>query len=745
MSLGSDKNYSRIKKKSFYQKHSGIFKTIVISAVIVFLSLMAYVIYGLPPLEELENPKPQLASKVFTRDGVLLGQFYIENRIETNYDSIPKHFINALIATEDRKYFDHWGVDIDRIIKAMVKNVFTFSREGASTLTQQLAKNLYSLKGKKENYLDTGVRKIREWITAIQIERNFTKREILELYLNISFFGKSTYGIETASKVYFDKKAKDLSISESALLVALLKSHVFYDPVRRPENALRRRNLVLFNMIEEGFLTREEYDRLKAEPIVLAGGNTVKLSSEAPHFMEYIRQQMSAMAEKYEYDLYRDGLSIYTTLDSRMQKIANKVSAEHLKEYQEVFKKNWKWENNQAALKSLVQKAIKNLPEYRESSSTDRAIILSELSNNRSFIDSVKKVEETIQLGFVVSDPFTGEIRAMVGGENQEFFYGLNHVTQIKRQPGSSFKPLVYAVAVDNGYYPGYSLLNQKFDYNGWSPSNSDGNYGGYMTLREGLAKSVNVIAGRLTISDIAPPNQVAKIARKMGITSIIPPYPSIALGTAEVSPLEMTAAFGTFVSGGIYHSPISILKIEDKNGVIIDEFKTEVREALSKETAAIVSNMLQDVVNYGTGGGVRRYFHRPAAGKTGTTQDYADAWFIGFTPQLVAGVWVGFDDRRVRFNGWYGQGAKAAMPVWGKFMAEAYKEFNFPLEYFTLPDDVEVRSLCKESITHGELRLATDGCPQKASDIVNTKNLPPVCAIHSGGRVIQTDRGSGW
>lgn len=743
--MSSNTKQNKPMKVSFTKRHPFLVFSVIIIFILVLGGFSYYVIDGLPPLSELENPKPQLASKVYTIDGELLGQFYIENRIETDYDSIPQHFIHALIATEDRKFFDHWGVDVDRFIKAMIKNIFTFSREGASTLTQQLAKNLYSLKGTKETTFDTAVRKIREWITAIQIERTYTKKEIMELYLNVSFLGKSAYGIETGAKTYFDKHAKDLTLTESALLVALLKSHVFYDPVRRPENSLRRRNLVLYNMIEPGYLSLDEYNRLKEEPIVLAGGNTIKISSEAPHFMEYIRQQMSAMSEKYGYDLYRDGLSIYTTLDLRMQRIANKVAAEHLKEYQQLFNKNWNWERYQKVLNSLVDKAIKSMPEYREGSPSDRALLINRLSNDKNFVDSVKKVEETIQTGFVISDPHTGEIRAMVGGENQEFFYGLNHVTQIKRQPGSSFKPIIYAQAVENGFYPAFALLNQKFDYNGWSPSNADNEYTGYMTLREALAKSVNVVAGRLTIGEYAPPEQVIRLARKMGITAEIPPYPSIALGTAEISPLEMNSAFGVFANGGIYVSPISILKIEDRNGIVVDEFRPEFREAMSVETAGIIANMMQDVLNYGTGGGVRRYFHRPAAGKTGTTQDFADAWFIGYTPQLVGCVWVGFDDRRVKFNGWYGQGAKAAMPIWAKFMAEYYKEFNPTLEYFKLPEGVENRQFCKESINRGEMRLATENCPSKVTDIVSVKNLPSTCIIHSGDRTIQTDRGSGW
>lgn len=730
------KRYSN-RKKIFYYFMGGF--------LFILVAFLIYVIQGLPTLEELENPKPQLASKVYTIDGEILGQFYIENRIETDIDSIPKYFIDALIATEDRKFYDHWGVDVDRFIKAIIKNILTFRREGASTITQQLSKNLYNLKVSRETFFDTFTRKVREWITSIQIEKNFTKKEILELYLNVSYFGKSAFGVESAASIYFNKRAKELTLNESALLVALLKSTVNYDPERRYDNALRRRNIVLYNLVDFNKLDRQTYEKLKTEPIVLAYGVKVKLKSEAPHFLEYIRQQMVAMAERYGYDLYRDGLSIYTTIDMRMQRIANKVASDHLKEYQAIFNKNWKWENNKGTLNFLIDRAIKNSSDYKNAKNrSDKDFVYNLLKNDTEFIDSVKTAESKIQIGFVVSDVKTGQIRAMVGGENQEFFYGLNHVTQIKRQPGSSFKPIVYSVAIDNGYYPAYSLLNQKFNHNGWSPNNSDANYGGYMTLRRALALSVNVVAGKLTISDMAPPSQVVKYAKRMGISSTLAAYPSIALGTGEVAPLEMNSAFGTIANHGIYISPISILKIEDRNGMVLDEFKPEYREALSPQTATIITNMMQDVLNYGTGARTREFFHRPAAGKTGTTQDFADAWFVGFTPQLVGTVWTGFDDRRIKFNGWYGQGARASMPVWAKFMEKTYKALNIPLEYFSLHPDVVYADFCKQSIEIGDSKLATSNCTETVSDLVNKNKMPGKCNVHSNGNGNER-RGSEW
>ena len=728
-------------------KHKLIILGVLLIASAAF---MYYVISGLPSLEQLENPKPQLASTVYTSDGEVLGQFYIENRIETHLDSLPNYLTNALISTEDRKFYSHWGVDLDRFAKAMVKNVLTFSHEGASTITQQLAKNLYNLKNRNETAFETVIRKIREWITAVQIEKTYTKKEILQLYLNVSYFGKSAYGVESAARVYFGKTGKELTLPECAMLVALLKSSTYYDPVTHPEHALARRNLVMHNMVVNGMLSEAKYEELKDQPIVLASDKIGGNKSISPYFMEYVRQQMEAMADKYGYDLYRDGLNIYTTLDSRMQKIANSAAAEHLKEYQALFNKKWKWSENRDLLTTLIDKDIKGSKEYKAATTDEkRAEIYNTLKNDKSFLDKVKEDETRIQVGFVALDPHTGQIKAMVGGENQDFGRGLNHATAIRRQSGSAFKPFVYTVAIDNGYFPAYTLLNQKFDYNGWSPDNFEtGEYGGYTTLRYALAHSLNVIAGRLTIGDnpIAPPKQVVKYAKNMGIESPLYAVPSIALGTSEVTPLEMTSAYGTLANKGVHVSPISILKIEDKNGIMIADFTPNYKEAISPQTASIITNMLQDVIETGTGIGVRRYFQYPAAGKTGTTQDFADAWFVGYTPELSAGVWVGFDDHRVKFTAEYGQGAKAALPIWAKFMEGVYKELNLPVEYFQLAPGVVSAQFCQQTMDEGDTRLATPYCPVVVTDIINSKNLPRTCDIHTGGKIKEEKKGdTGW
>lgn len=725
------------KKPLIENKRTRILVTVSVSAFIVFLLLGAYVIKGLPSLEQLENPKPILASKIYGSDGEIIGQFFIENRIETRLDSIPKHMVNALIATEDRKFYDHWGVDVGRFFKAMIKNVFTLSmREGASTITQQLAKNLYQLKSRNENPFETVIRKVREWITAIQIEKTYTKKEILEMYLNISYFGRGAYGVETAANTFFNKSANDLTVPESAVLIGLLKSSVNYDPIKHYERALNRRNLVMQNMVVAGLLDERFYERFRELPIEVANERIQSYNNTiAPHFQEYIRRQMEKLADKYGHDLYKDGLNIYTTIDSRMQMAANRAVQAHLKEYQELFNKNWKWEKHQDLLQSALDKAIKNDNRYLlAKTSGDKSRVYGRLMANQKFVDSVKRVETKIEVGLVAIDPKTGYIKAMVGGENQKFLYGLNHVTGIKRQPGSAFKPIIYSTAVENGLYPAFPLLNQYFTYNGWTPHNFDMSTGGYVMLRDALRESLNIISARLIVEDYAPLDKVLNVAKRMGIESKVTRFASIALGTSEVTPLELTSAYCTLANNGVHYSPISILRVEDKDHIVLEKFYNDkVSQGLSAQTAAVVTDMMKSVVDNGTGAGVRRWFHRPAAGKTGTTSDYCDAWFVGFTPQLVAGVWVGFDDRRVSFTGTYGQGGRAAGPIWGRFMQGAYEAVDMPLEYFSIPDGVISAEFCAESIERGHAKLATPYCPTKVTDLINKDNLPGQCDIHSG------------
>ncbi len=703
---------------------------IIIAAGVLFFQ---YIAEGLPSLDELENPQATLASNVYSIDGELIGQFFKENRVEVSIDDIPPQVVNALIATEDKNFYDHWGVDLQRFVKAMIKNIIFFKREGASTITQQLAKNLYKLKNKKESIFDTGVRKIQEWITAIQIEKTYTKREILEMYYNISFFGHGAYGINMAAKVYFDKEVNELNVSDAGILVAVLKSPVYYDPFEKYENAMRRRNVVMKNMVDNGYLDESTYDKLKVLPIKLSYKKYEEGISAtiAPHFLEYVRQQMEKLTDKYGFNLYRDGLNIYTTIDSRMQKIANKAASTHLEIFQKQFDKSWNWNRYPQILKEILDKAIKKRIEYRSADANEKQQVYNSFLNNQAFVDSVKKAGEVIEVGFVVLDTKNGAIRAMVGGRNQKFLYGLNHTTQIKRQPGSAFKPIIYAVAVDNGLYPAYPILNQRFDYNGWSPQNFDRNTTGFETLREALRESLNIVAARLIIEDHAPLWKVERFSERMGIKSKLDLVPSISLGTSLVTPLELASAYATLGNHGIYNEPISILKIEDKNGMLIDKFTNYASEAIPEETAYIVTDMMRTAIDHGTGVAARYTynFNRPAAGKTGTTQDYADAWFCGFTPQLTATAWVGFDDQRISFTGDYGQGARAALPIWAIFMHDVYDQLQLPLEDFRMPENGNVVRVkyCRESIFElGNPKLYSSDCRGgEYSDISNIKDVP--------------------
>ncbi len=711
------------------------FGTFFLASIVGGYFFYLHIISGLPSLDDLENPKQSLASNVISGDGELIGQYFRQNRREIDLDSIPSFVIDALVATEDRKFYDHWGVDLERFAKAMFNTIFLGKREGGSTITQQLSKNLYDLKVTRENLFQTGVRKIREWFTAVQIERTYTKKEILQMYLNNSFFGNRAYGIEMAAQHYFGKRAKDLKLTEAAVFIALLRSHVYYSPIKNPKNSLRRRNVVLYSMKDVGFLTQAEYDTLKVQPIELESieTNSGVQSKIAPHFVEYVRQQLELMKEKYDFNIYEDGLKIYTTLDTRMQSIANEVSSEHLDEFQKTHDANWSWRKNNDLLKEFIDKKIKIQKIYLNSKGATRKAIYDSLKNDKEFIDAVKKKAGTIEIGFVSIDVSSGEIKAMVGGRDQEFNFGLNHVTQARRQPGSSFKPIVYSVALDNGLYPAYPILNQEFEYgdDNWNPHNFDMGTGGFMTLRDGLRNSKNLISARLIIEDHVQLWKVGQLAKKLGIKTKLNLVPSISLGASEVTPLELTTVYATLANKGIYNEPVSILRIEDKDGIILMQSLPQSKEALSAETTFLITNMLETVMNEGTGIRTRSIhkFYRPAAGKTGTTQDYGDAWFMGFTPQLAAGVWVGFDDRRITFTGNYGQGSRAANPIWSNFMREVYDTLDFPIESFDLPENGNIVSVtfCKESIyEYGNPKLFTDDCSSgEVVDFINMQDIP--------------------
>lgn len=736
----SDPSYRRSflpRGKRFLRRNWRLLAALGLVALALLIWYGYYITQGLPSLEQLENPNPGLATKVYASDGAVLDQFAEENRTRISLDRLPQGLIDALIATEDKDFYNHWGVNLSRFFRQMVINLVTFRQAGASTITQQLARNLYKLQARQESLFDKITRKIREFITSVQIERNFTKREILELYFNVQWFGRGAYGIESAAQRYFNKSAADLAPPEYTLLVGMLQGPGYYDPIRNTERALQRRNIVLRQMIRDGYLTPDQSEKIKSDTLSFHTLEPESRTGIAPHFVEWIRQQLEQKAETYGYNVLRDGLRVYTTLDSRMQRYANSAVDTHLTRFQERFDQLWDWKKYPDILRDNVDKMIRDLDVYKKAKTPAiRDSIVNALRTNVQFVDSVKKATRTVEVGMVVIDPHTGHVKAVVGGRNyRNFRYGLNHVTQIRRQPGSAFKPFVYTAAIDNGTPVCYELLNQPVtipmpDGTRWAPGNFDGTFGGKYTLREGLKRSINLIAVRL-ILEIVPPKQVVEYAKRMGIKSPVRPYESLALGTEVVSPLELTSAFGVFANEGVLVEPISILRIEDKDGNLIEDNTPERREVLSKETAYLMTNLMEGGVNEegGTGIAVRSYFSLPAAGKTGTTNDFGDAWFVGFTPHLAAGIWTGFDDNRIKFGSSDGQGGRAAAPIFGRFMASVYDdpEIGLPLDYFRPPDGIVTDTICVET-----KKKAREFCPETTTELFNVRYPVGFCDLHT-------------
>ncbi len=680
---------SKFTLANFPLKPRTLFRAVLFSMAALTLFLVIFSIYvvseGLPSLEELENPKPELATRVLSADGEVIDEFFLTRRTYMPFDSIPKPFLNGLIATEDREFYNHWGIHAVRIIKAAVKNVLRGRiNQGASTITQQLARNLYVNIGQER----TLTRKIREAVTAVQIERTYTKNEILELYINTVYFGRGAHGLQVAAEMYFNKSPQELTVPECAFLVGILQRPGLHENLRNYQASLNRRNVVLYSMAEEGFISGAQYEVLKKVPIVpTPPEETTVERSIAPHFVEMIRQQMNrdddkALSVLRRYDLFRDGLVIYTTLNARMQRYANQAVEEHLKQFQRDFSRAWKWDGKESLLNEVLDKAIKSRPSYIAANPADRKAIIAKLRKNTAFVDSVKFEATRIQVGFASIEASTGEIRAMVGSSifGKQSRYTLNRVTQIRRQPGSSFKPFVYAAALDKGLTPYSNVESGWLSYKlptgkTWEVQGSSA--GGPISLATALKFSINTVAARL-MTDYVTPNEVIRLAKRCGIKSELMSVPSLALGSGEVSPMEMITAFTVFPNEGMSVEPYAIERIEDRFGnVLYDHTKQglTISDAMNPRVAKQMTGMMRNVVNSGTAARVRGWFPYEAAGKTGTTNDFADAWFVGYTPQLVAGVWTGFDDQRIKFTGWYGQGGSAAAPIWARFMQKVYKD----------------------------------------------------------------------
>ena len=677
---------------------------------ITFTSPKVYAIpnfLGLPSLEELENPNPELASLVYSEDGVLLHKFFLKNRTFIPLKSIPLSARYALIATEDVAFYQHWGVDLRRLTLAMGENILKGRTrwQGASTITQQLAKNLYLTQER------TLTRKVKELVTAIELEKTYTKDEILALYLNTVYFGSGAYGIEAAAYTYFGKPASRLTLPESATLIATLKNPTAYNPSKDPSSSVSRRNLILSLMEKAKFITPKQAATAQKTPLVLKY-TPVNHQGLAPYFTEYIRQTIKPFTMLGSVDLYRDGLSIQTTLDSRMQNYAQLAAAEHLAELQAAFDRSWRWPE---PLKNQIFRESERFKGLLEDGLSDQEAMAKVKADN-AWVNELLQSKTRIQVALVAIDPTNGHVKAWVGGNKfspDDYKYQFDHVWQAKRQPGSTFKPFVYTAAIDKGIPANFQVLDQPLSLdsgNGtvWSPRNSDGSSGGMTTLRTALAHSLNQVTVRLAYERLTS-SEIISYAKRMGISSPLAPNLSIALGTSEVTPLELAGAFSTFANNGIWNEPVSILKVEDKHNRLLSAYKPNRRFAIDSTTNFVMVSMLKDVITRGTGAAVRaRYgFEIEAAGKTGTTQSMRDAWFAGFTPQLVAVVWTGFDDERIKFTSMeYGQGARAALPIWARFMKHCYSDRSLKLEnrYFHIPETVIAVPISGQNNTPSDL-----------------------------------------
>lgn len=711
--------------KSPGKKSSGKFVkylwVIVMAPVVFIFSLVGMTALGvfgdLPSFEELENPNSSLASEVYSSDLKTLGKYYIQNRVNIHYKELSPNLVNALKATEDVRFEEHSGVDIKGLLRVFVKTIILQQDAGGgSTLTQQLAKNLFP-RG-ETNKVKIVFQKLKEWIIAVRLERNYTKQEILAMYLNTVEFGNNAFGIKSAATTYFNKQPSELKMEEAALLVGMLQAPSRYNPVRNVESATFRRNTVIGQMEKYRFISEAEKDSLLKLPIKLSFRQESHTEGLAQYFREILRQDLLKWCKEHKkadgspYNLYRDGLRIYTTIDTRMQQYAEEAVKEHFTELQKSFYDHWKGRIPWADQPQLIDEAMKRSDRYismKKAGASEAEIkkafakktemtIFSwkgERDTIMSPLDSIKYYKMFYQTGFMSMEPQTGYVRAWVGGNNYKYFQ-YDHVKEGRRQVGSTFKPFLYTLAMQEGYSPCYEVPNVPvtiIDQAGvpWTPSNSDGKYGGMLSLKEALAESINCISAYLMKQ--FGPEAMVQVARKMGISGQLDPYPSLALGTADVSVYEMVAAYSTFANKGVYTEPQYILRIEDKNGVVLQDFVPRKVEAISEETAYLMLNLMQGVTLYGTGARLRgsKYgFTNPIAGKTGTTQNNSDGWFMGITPELVSGVWSGCEDRAVHFRTTQlGQGANVALPIWGLYMKKVYADpdLNYSKGGFEAPE----------------------------------------------------------
>ena len=738
-------------KKNTFTKYVGIIWLLFIASLILlllfFLGVSKGILGTMPTFEEIENPNSKLATEIYAANSPIpIGKYYSENRSNATYKELPQNLIDALIATEDVRFFQHSGIDMKRFFSSIF---FLGKRGGGSTITQQLAKNLFTNVDRSSTLMRIN-QKIKELVMSVMLERTYTKEEILTMYLNTVDFVHNSFGIKSAAKTYFDKEVINLLQEESAVLIGMLKGPSKYNPVSNMEESIARRNVVLYQLHNYDFISSAEKDSFQALPIKTDYKASNHINGLAPHFRERLRMWLTDWASSNinlstgePYNIYKDGLKVYTTIDSRMQKHAEDAVHEHLSEWQEEFFKHWKnrdaWEyydkydrESSYAKQNdlLINKIVKQFQSQDSTLTESKALDLINTPREMSIwshnglidtllspIDSVKYYKMILQTGLLAVDPHTGYVKAWVGGTNFEYNQ-YDHVNKnTKRQVGSTFKPLIYTLAIkEKGYSPCFEVPDMPVCFEPddarwpiqkrYCPENSDGKSSGMMAIKDGLAGSKNQVTAYLMHELSA--QAVVEFAHKMGIESEIPPYPSICLGVADISVYEMIRAYTTFANKGTSNEPVFVSRIEDSHGNVIEEFFAESTPALDEETAYVITQMLRNVVDaaagYATGARIRFKYNIPKsleiAAKTGTTQKNSDGWFMGFTPDLLAGVWVGCDDKFIRFRSTtLGQGASTALPIWAKFIEKVYADttlsYNIKSSFEKPLEDLSVQLDC--------------------------------------------------
>ncbi|WP_449331069.1 penicillin-binding protein 1A [Sphingobacterium kyonggiense] len=693
---------------------------ILIYFVILFTCAVQINFLGLfgssPTKKEILLPSLNVSSELYTADSVLIGRYYKQDRDPVPYDSISKNVINALVATEDVRFFKHHGVDFIGLFAGVVSTI-SGSDRGASTITQQLAKNLYRTRYKDAQGLlgkipgvGLVVTKYKEWMTAFKLESKYSKEEILTMYLNTVSFSNNAYGIKSASVRYFDKLPSELSVNEAAVLVGMLKGTTLYNPIRNPKNALTRRNTVLGQMQKEGFLSAKEVTSLSKDSLGLNLNNQEQRNSNDSYLRTAVEKWLEKWATDNEIDIYTSGLKIYTTIDSRMQKIAEESAHEKMKELQRRLDNVWRgqepWRDKEGnVIPNFLEDHARKLPIYTSlmEKYKDEAKVFEELNKKRemevftwdgmekenySTMDSLKHYLTMLNTGVMAMDPYSGEIKVWVGGINHDY-YKFDHVNQAKRQPGSTFKPFAYAAALDAGKAPcdtyedkpvKIEFVNNKGEHEIWEPKNADWNFSHRsLSLRHAMARSLNSVTAQIT--EEVGWDKVVAMAQKCGIDSKLESVPSVGLGSNEVTVFEMVRAYGTFMNQGKKTEPILVSRIEDKDGRVLATFKTEAEQVISPQDAWLMTYMLRGTIEE-SGGTSQALWEwdlfekeNEIGGKTGTSSDYVDGWYMGVTKDLVTGVWVGCDEQSIHFNSsGTGEGSKTALPIYAVFMEELYK-----------------------------------------------------------------------